>query len=149
MSASDVLGGIPEKVAARLRIGRAWTADVNSGLGFVAGRLGTWLGLRETTAGSVLRVEVRLARGVADAGPLWSFVEERQRAEALLGCWVHDPDTGVLSLVAEFPVVDGDSSVPVLARCVAELVYEAEAMACIRVPERELNATTVLATPPV
>ncbi|GIH68004.1 hypothetical protein [Sphaerimonospora thailandensis] len=135
---------IPQKIVARLRVGRAWTVELHGGLGFAAGRLGTWLGVRETAVGPVLRVEVRLARGVADAAPLWDFVRERQRQEVLLGRWVHDPDTGVLALVAELPITGGASCVPTLARCVAELVYEAEAMAAIGVPELELGAATAL-----
>ncbi|WP_169945260.1 hypothetical protein [Microbispora sp. H11081] len=120
---------IPRKILDELAIEPEWTVEDDSGAGFVAGELGTWLALTGGPDRSYLRVEVRLARGVHSGDGIWSLYGKRLVLPRSLGRLVHDPHTMVLSLVADLPVAYGTAGTRLLSGCVVELVHDGETIA--------------------
>jgi hypothetical protein len=135
-----------QDVVAALGIEPEWTVDETDGVGFVACDLGTWLTVDESDARSpAFRAEVRLARNVPDNEQTREVVGMLNH-EATVGCWVVDPESATLALVAgvNLSTILKDDTVGFDAKVVASIVTTAESLAYRSVPERDLGAAKAI-----
>ncbi|SNT57513.1 hypothetical protein SAMN05216276_10675 [Streptosporangium subroseum] len=116
------------KIVDELAMEPEWTVEDDSGIGFVAGQLGTWLTVTGDPDRPCLRIEVRLTCGARTGPDLWSLYRDGLVLPRSLGRLVHDPHRLILSLVSDLPILGGLAAVRLLSGCVAELVYDGEAI---------------------